>query len=73
MSTDVFECFFHPLTSLELAITVILPVVAMKEIQLPHCQSIPDPNLIRGELVPMIAEMNWFLLYSYYLSCSAFR
>ena len=60
--TNVFECFFHPLAALELAATVILSAFGMKEIQLPHCHSIPDPNLIRGELVFMIPEMSWRLL-----------
>ena len=60
--TDVFECFFHPLAALEFAATVILPAFGMEEIQLSHCHSIPDPNLVRGELVSMIPEMRWRLL-----------
>ena len=56
--TDVFECFFHPLAALKLAATVILPAFGMKEIQLLHCHSIPDPNLVRGKLVPTIPEMS---------------
>ena len=58
----MFERFFHPLAALELATTVILPAFGMKEIQLPFRHSIPDLDLIRGELVPMIPEMNWRLL-----------
>ena len=58
-ATKVFECFFYPLAALELAAIIILLVVGMKEIQLPHCHhSIPNPNMRRGELVPVSPEMS---------------
>ena len=58
----MFECFLHLLTALELAAINILPAFGMKEYQLPHCHSIPDSDLIRGELVYMILKMSWCLL-----------
>ena len=58
MSNRCVLVFLSLLTALELAVAVILLAFRMKEMQLPRCHSVPDPNLIRGDLVLMSPAMS---------------
>lgn len=43
------------------SIKAFYAVIDMEEVQLPHCNSIDDPNLVRSELVPVSPKIGWRL------------